>query len=251
MPLWDDAAAPFTGQPQMPDDGSLLSQLYRLIGSQGGPEAQAQGSQQTAPALGGLLGLQPPSTPTSTPPDTGTTLTAGGRLHSAASPALPLTTGPVATDLPGYAQTFLDTIAGPESRKQYDIRYSPGRLGEAPFTEGPDHPNIPEPIPGGGTSTAAGRYQITKETWDEYSRRYPDLTAGGFTRENQDKIAWQLALNRYKTNTGRDLGADLQSGRTGNVESALKGTWTSGAKQFASRFASQSNPVLLASNEQL
>jgi muramidase (phage lysozyme) len=181
-------------------------------------------------------------------PDTPTILTGGGALATPVSPPLPITTGPVSTDLPPHAKTFLDTIAGPESTKQYDVRYAPGRKGEAPFTEGPEHPNVPEPTAGGKTSTAAGRYQITKETWDEYTRRYPTLTEGGFTRENQDKVAWQLALNRYKSKTGRDLGEDLKSGRTGGVEPALIATWTGGAKGFAKRFASQSKPILLASD---
>jgi muramidase (phage lysozyme) len=192
--------------------------------------------------------------PPAPPSDAGTVLTGnvvpGGRaLEPTTSTPLSLTTGPVAADLPPHAKTFLDTIAGPESTKQYDVRYSPGRKGEAPFTEGPEHPNIPEPTTGGKTSTAAGRYQITKETWDEYSRRYPALTEGGFTRENQDKVAWQLAQNRYKAKTGRELGTDLQSGKTGNVEPALIATWTGGAKGFAKRFASQSKPILLASND--
>jgi muramidase (phage lysozyme) len=144
--------------------------------------------------------------------------------------------------LPAVAGPFLDTIAAKESDGKYNTRYTP--KGDVPFEEGREHPNIPEKTPDGRISTAAGKYQITKETWDDLTKKYPDLQEEGFTRDNQDRAAWLLANDRYKARTrGRDLTTDLQSGRTGNIETALKPTWTGGAIDFEKRFRQTVPPL--------
>jgi muramidase (phage lysozyme) len=64
-------------------------------------------------------------------------------------------------------------------------------------------------------STAAGRYQITMTTWDEYvkkwNKEHPDDPVTDFSPANQDKIAMEIAKDRYKKYTGRDLGEDLKN----------------------------------------
>jgi muramidase (phage lysozyme) len=112
---------------------------------------------------------------------------------------------------------FLATVAGPESGGAYDIRN-----GGARFT---DCSHFPEGIGRGGTSTAAGAYQFTAETWREEAARLglPDMTPA-----NQDKAAWDLAERRYRAQTGRDLETDLKAGnRQAQIAAALGPTWPS------------------------
>ncbi len=124
---------------------------------------------------------------------------------------------PVASGLPNYAVAFLNAVAGEESAGRYNVRYTP--RGAATFDDFTRHPNVRERRPDGRISTAAGRYQFVKTTWDR-------LGGGSFTPENQDRRAWQLAQQDYRSNTGRDLDADLQAGGlTPQIVSALSGTW--------------------------
>lgn len=113
---------------------------------------------------------------------------------------------------------FLNTLAMPESGGAYDVKNGNSRFS--------DFSQFPEGIGPGGTSSAAGRYQFTSETWKELQSKY------GFTNfapETQDKAAWALASDRYAQNTGgRNLEADLQSGgHTADIARALKDTWPS------------------------
>jgi muramidase (phage lysozyme) len=74
-------------------------------------------------------------------------------------------------------------------------------------------------------TTAAGRYQFNKPTWDDFVKRHPDLT--DFTPLNQDKAAWYLAEDTYRK-TGRDLSTDLIDERYWpQITNALKGKWAS------------------------
>lgn len=118
------------------------------------------------------------------------------------------------------AQSFLDAIASAEGTGgDYNII-----VGGKKF-EGVQHPNIVGLVTKAGPSTAAGKYQITKQTWDYLQGRYPELT--DFSPQNQDKAAYLLAKERYKINTkGRDLDADLLAGNTTYLRSALQDTWT-------------------------
>lgn len=113
---------------------------------------------------------------------------------------------------------LLDAIAGPESGGRYDVRYG-GRKGPQTFTDFSQHPGIFERRPDGRVSSAAGRYQFVKTTWDK-------LGGGPFTPENQDARAIQLAEQDFKRRTGQDLMPYLQkNGFDNTVISALKPTW--------------------------
>lgn len=112
---------------------------------------------------------------------------------------------------------FLATLAGPESGGAYDIRNGGARFS--------DYSHFPEGIGRGGTSTAAGAYQFTAETWKEEATR---LGLRDMTPANQDKAAWDLAERRYREQTGRDLEADLKAGnRQAQIAAALGPTWPS------------------------
>ena len=123
--------------------------------------------------------------------------------------------------LPIESQAFLDAIASAEGTGgDYGII-----VGGTRFTDYAEHPNIVGLKTKAGPSTAAGKYQITKQTWDDLKKKYPDLT--DFSPENQDKAAFYLASDRYKINTkGRDLMTDLANGNTSYLREALQKTWT-------------------------
>ncbi|HWX48122.1 MAG TPA: glycoside hydrolase family protein [Roseomonas sp.] len=127
--------------------------------------------------------------------------------------------------LPAEARGLLDTIAGTES-PGYDVLYGGRR-----FSDYSRHPNVANVIGSGPnrgrTSTAAGRYQFLKGTWDEAATA---LDLKDFSPASQDRAAWWLAQRDYRARTGRDLMADLRSGdpavRAG-IGPALSRTWTS------------------------
>lgn len=104
-------------------------------------------------------------------------------------------------------RALLDTIAHGESPN-----YNTIVDGES-FNDFSDHPRVFGKV--NTDSTAAGRYQFTKTTWDgtvsEYNKRYPDNPITDFSPENQDRAALYLAQKDYRTRTGRDLQADLNS----------------------------------------
>ena len=123
------------------------------------------------------------------------------------------------------ARALLDTIAGDES-PDYNTIYGGRKISDLSR-----HPGIDVPIgrgPNAGkTSSAAGRYQFLKGTWNEQAQK---LGLQDFSPENQDLAAWNLANETYGNKTGRDLQSDLSSNnpalqaRIGHV---LSGTWTS------------------------
>jgi len=126
------------------------------------------------------------------------------------------TNDPVATDLGPQQKALLNAIAGGESGGKYNVRYTP--RGGALFDLNGQHPGIAEAGPA-GPSTAAGRYQFTKSTWDR-------LGGGDFSPENQDRKALQLAQMDYKARTGRDLNSDLNTeGFSPRIQKALAPTW--------------------------
>lgn len=110
-------------------------------------------------------------------------------------------------------RAILDTIAiGNPNKEGY--WESPGYntiVGGKKFEGFADHPRVF----GLGNSSAAGRYQFTKTTWDDVVTRYnktnPDNPITDFGPLNQDRAALFLARERYKANTGRDLEQDLSS----------------------------------------
>ncbi|MGO4440599.1 hypothetical protein [Rhizobium sp. RAF56] len=130
-------------------------------------------------------------------------------------------------DAPPEARALLNTIAGPESGGAYNIKY-----GGSTFDGYDQHPGDSQAITSGPnagkTSSAAGRYQFLKSTYNDLQRRYG---LKDFSPENQDKAAWYYANEVYQRNThGRDLAADLKSGDPqliANVGKNLSSAWTS------------------------
>lgn len=125
-----------------------------------------------------------------------------------------------------YQTALLDTIAGPESGGRYNVIY-----GGQQFSDMSDHPRAAVPITSGPnagkTSSAAGKYQFLGSTWDEYKNK---LGLPDFSPASQDKAAWALAADTFKSKTGQDLGAVLQSGdpqAIAQVGKVLSPIWTS------------------------
>mgnify|MGYP001094793652 CR=1 FL=1 len=160
-----------------------------------------------AAGLMGALGIGASSSPASIPSTSGAA--AAG------------STDPVASGLDPQQGALLNAIAGPESAGKYNVRYTP--TGGATFDSFAKHPGIAAPGPD-GPSTAAGRYQFTKTTWDSLPASVKG--DGTFSPENQDRAALYLAGQDYQKRTGRDLNADLaQNGFTPQIASALGPTW--------------------------
>ena len=143
------------------------------------------------------------------------------------------TAGAVANDIPAEGRALLDTIAGTESGGAYNVINGGQR-----FSSFADHPRTKG---AGGTTTAAGRYQFVKATWDRAARA---VGASDFSPANQDRAAWWLAQADYKSRTGRDLLTDLKSPDANvqaGVRRALSGTWEGlkhlGDGKFAEKIA--------------
>lgn len=128
-----------------------------------------------------------------------------------------------------------NAVALPESGGRYDVI-----TGGQRFTDFSKHPNVKVPVidPATGKqrrdsdddlvwSTAAGRYQITKSTWDWLKSQgvyLPD-----FSEESQDRAFIELARRRYSFYTGgASLDAALHSGDPevlAAVQDILSPTW--------------------------
>lgn len=114
-------------------------------------------------------------------------------------------------------ELVLNTIAAGEA-PDYNTLYGGHRV-----TDLSQHPAIPIPIRGTNqTSTAAGRYQILKPTWDKAASA---LGLKDFRPDSQDEAAWWIAQNEYQKNTGRNLEADAASNSVN--WSALTSQWPS------------------------
>ncbi|MCE0863415.1 glycoside hydrolase family 104 protein [Pseudomonas alloputida] len=109
---------------------------------------------------------------------------------------------------------FLDLIAfaeGTQAVKGSDDGYNV-LFGRGLFTGYLDHPRQKLTFPINGnpiTSTAAGRYQLLARYWDAY--RVSLRLTGGFTPENQDRVAIQQIRERRA----------LDDIRAGRIESAI------------------------------
>jgi muramidase (phage lysozyme) len=80
------------------------------------------------------------------------------------------------------------------------------------------HPGL---IGAGGTTTATGRYQFVKGTWE---RAATALRLTDFSQASQDRAAAWLAQADYRTNTGRDLARDIADGNYAAIRAGLKTT---------------------------
>ncbi len=122
-------------------------------------------------------------------------------------------------DMNNVQRGFLDTLAGPESGGRYDLKN-----GGSTFN---DFSRFPDGIGPGGTTTASGRYQITKDTWSDLQKKYPGML-GDFSPKNQDAAAWLLARDRYAAGSGgADLEDDLRAGKNSKIARILGPTWPS------------------------
>lgn len=118
---------------------------------------------------------------------------------------------------------FLDMLAvseGTDDGRQptkddgYDVL-----VGGGLFTGYDDHPKRLIALPRLGiSSTAAGRYQLLSRYWDAYCK---SLTlSGGFTPENQDRVAIQQIKERRAI-------ADIQAGRFDEAVAKVRNIWAS------------------------
>lgn len=134
---------------------------------------------------------------------------------------------PVAAGLPAVAVGLLTSISGPESNGDYNVMYSPeGRRYFSDFSKHPNQPALISEGPHKGEySSAAGKYQFVKGTWDRAQQALglPDFSPG-----NQDLGAWYIAQADYKEATGRNLIDVLSSGNVPAIIAAkrvLEKTW--------------------------
>lgn len=106
-------------------------------------------------------------------------------------------------------KNLLDTVADKEA-KDYNVI-----VGGGTFDDYSQHPNVVGMVTAFGPSTAAGKYQITKSTWDKVSEK---LGLKDFSPESQDQAALYLAQERFKGKTGKDLDAALESDNPNDIE---------------------------------
>lgn len=118
--------------------------------------------------------------------------------------------------IPAPAAALLNTISSTES-PGYDVLNGGER-----FAGFADHPRR---VGAGGSTTAAGRYQFVAGTWDRAAKA---LGLKDFSPESQDRAAWWLAQEDYRSHTGRQLLPDLLSGdpeRISAIRKNLGATW--------------------------
>ncbi|WP_054881338.1 glycoside hydrolase family 24 protein [Pseudomonas sp. NBRC 111128] len=118
---------------------------------------------------------------------------------------------------------FLDLLAWSEgtsivkgSDDGYNVLYGGGL-----FQGYADHPRLKLTFPINGknvTSTAAGRYQLLERYWDAY--RVSLRLSGGFTPENQDRIALQQIRERRALD-------DIRAGRIQQAIAKCSNIWAS------------------------
>lgn len=118
---------------------------------------------------------------------------------------------------------FLDMLAwseGTDNGKQcssnhgYDVI-----VGGALFTSYVDHPRRLVALPRLGIkSTAAGRYQLLSRYWDAYKDSLK--LVGGFTPENQDRVAIQQIREQGALN-------DIKAGRVTEAIAKCSNIWAS------------------------
>jgi len=127
-------------------------------------------------------------------------------------------------NIPTEGKALLETIATHESGGDYNIRQG-DRPGQPSLT---DLSKFPTGMGAHGISSASGKYQFVKGTWEDAARA---LNLKDFSPESQDKAAWWLAQRDYARNTnGGNLAVDVKSKDPNKqlaIAQALHRTWTS------------------------
>lgn len=111
----------------------------------------------------------------------------------------------------GNVRKFLDFLAEAEGA-DYNVITGGGR-----FSDFSRHPAVVGMTTRDGKSTAAGRYQITKPTYDEFA---PKLGIKDFSPESQDKIALAIISQSGALD-------DVRQGNFRNAIDKLGGRWAS------------------------
>lgn len=124
------------------------------------------------------------------------------------------------------AHQVLDTIASGESHGYTDL------YGGRKFHSFAEHPGVQVALADGQVTTAAGRYQMVKPTWEAQKKK---LGLPDFSPASQDLAAWDLAQHTYKQQTGRDLSEDQAKGAVN--WGALSNQWTSLKPQATAKAA--------------
>lgn len=168
---------------------------------------------------------------------------AGGGGGSYNGPIPPAGSMSAAGDIPVEGRALLDTIAQAEGG-DYTIGY-----GRRSFSDLSWHPYRKGQFPSGDgktTTSAAGRYQFVRGTWDEVAGK---LGLTDFSPASQDKAAWYKAQQKYKINGGGDL---LTALRDGSFQpSKLGNEWASfpgGSGPGGGRYSSEQIDAMLARN---
>lgn len=142
---------------------------------------------------------------------------------------------PVESATTPEVQALLDQVAVGESGGRYDVRYGGLGHGDKTFTDMSQHPNVMEPTTGGKVSSAAGKYQFTKSTWDEMQQARADQ---GFNRlpdfspKSQEEAGAFWVQEIYRRHGGDNLTNDLKRGKTdpalmAHIADIMHHEWTS------------------------
>jgi len=127
---------------------------------------------------------------------------------------------------------FLDVLASGETNQGdggYDVLATPPGQPTRHLASGADgkpeyghFPNEGRLVP----NSSAGRYQFKTEPWNDVVKAHPDVA--DFMPLNQNKAAWYLAADTYRTKTGRDLASDLKDeGHWPQITETLNRKWSS------------------------
>lgn len=113
-------------------------------------------------------------------------------------------------------QKFLDFL-GKSEDADYDTIVGSTRKSPKKFSDFSKHPGIVGLVTKDGPSTAAGKYQITKTTYDDFA---PKLGITDFSRQSQDKIALAIIQKEGALD-------DVKAGRFDQAIAKLGGRWAS------------------------
>lgn len=119
-------------------------------------------------------------------------------------------------EVPPHVEPLLDYHGTRESGNRYDVMNGGGTFdpsGPHPLARGEKGPN--------GQSSAAGRFQFIRDTWNSVAGEGTPMT-----QENQRRAAYKYATLGYKQRTGRDLGSEMaENGLTPDIASTTYDAW--------------------------